>query len=666
MLERLFPQQADDKLVVEDVFSTWLYTGNGSTQTITNGIDLAGKGGLVWLKTRDATGSHLLRDTVRGGTKLLTTNTTNAEDTTDAYPLGNGVQFNNNGFSLGPGGSQNSGSGFTYASWTFREAPKFFDVVTYTGDGTDNRQISHNLGVAPGFIIVKATTTNHGWACFHRGNGTNQYVLRLNSTGEGYTPATAISGFPVSATDTTFTVRSGENGWGDVTYSANASGQTYIAYLFAHDTASDGIIQCGSYTGAYPSSPTVTLGWEPQWVMIKSASIQPSAEYGGWGIWDNMRGMPVGGNDPLLVANRSTQEGTTYTNTGDYLSPTATGFIVDPTGNGWNINNTTGSTYIYMAIRRGPMRTPTVGTSVFAPIASSAAVGTQLTTNFPVDLFITNYRTNSSIYNTNFTDRLRGMQSSNVYTGQKLLISSSTNAETEDNSAVGYQFWNTGFLIGQQNNLLSTIYYNFRRAPGFMDVVCYTGTGVTGTQAHNLGVVPELMIVKRRTGGSGVWPVYYGDATKALFLNETTAIGASGAWGDTAPTATQFTVNGASSAVNAASSTYVSYLFASVAGVSKVGSYTGNGSSQTINCAFTTGARFVMIKRTDSTGDWYVWDSARGIVAGNDPYLALNTTAAEVTTNDSVDTNNTGFVVNQVGASNINVTNATYIYLAIA
>ena len=101
-------------------------------------------------------------------------------------------------------------------------------------------------------------------------------------------------------------------------------------------------------------------------------------------------------------------------------------------------------------------------------------------------------------------------------------------------------------------------------------------------------------------------------------------------------------------------------------GVSKVGSYTGNGSSQTINCAFTTGARFVLIKRTDSTGGWLVWDSARGIVAGNDPYLALNSTAAQVTSDDSVDTDNTGFVVNQVAASNINVNAATYIFLAIA
>jgi hypothetical protein len=73
-----------------------------------------------------------------------------------------------------------------------------------------------------------------------------------------------------------------------------------------------------------------------------------------------------------------------------------------------------------------------------------------------------------------------------------------------------------------------------------------------------------------------------------------------------------------------------------------------------------------MIKRTDSTGDWYVWDSARGIVSGNDPHLSLNSTAAEVTTDDTIDTDSTGFIVNQVSATNCNVNGASYIVLAIA
>ena len=123
---------------------------------------------------------------------------------------------------------------------------------------------------------------------------------------------------------------------------------------------------------------------------------------------------------------------------------------------------------------------------------------------------------------------------------------------------------------------------------------------------------------------------------------------------------------GTNSGVNSSAATYVAYLFATCAGVSKVFSYTGNGSTQTINCGFTAGSRFVLIKRTDASGDWYVWDSARGIVSGNDPHLSLNTTASEVTTNDTIDTDSTGFVVNQVSATNVNVSSATYIGLAIA
>jgi len=136
-------------------------------------------------------------------------------------------------------------------------------------------------------------------------------------------------------------------------------------------------------------------------------------------------------------------------------------------------------------------------------------------------------------------------------------------------------------------------------------------------------------------------------------------------WDSSTPTTTQFPV-GTYTGTNNSGQTYVAYLFATCPGVSKVGSYTGNGSSQTIACGFTAGSRFVMIKRTDSTGDWYVWDSARGIVAGNDPHLSLNTSAAQVTTDDSVDTDNSGFIVNQDAATNINVTSATYIFLAIA
>jgi hypothetical protein len=107
------------------------------------------------------------------------------------------------------------------------------------------------------------------------------------------------------------------------------------------------------------------------------------------------------------------------------------------------------------------------------------------------------------------------------------------------------------------------------------------------------------------------------------------------------------------------------YLFATCPGVSKVGSYTGTGADLNVDCGFTTGARFILIKRTDSTGDWYVWDSARGIVAGNDPYLLLNSTAAEVTALTTL-THPSGFTVTSSAPAALNASGGSYIFLAIA
>ncbi len=173
---------------------------------------------------------------------------------------------------------------------------------------------------------------------------------------------------------------------------------------------------------------------------------------------------------------------------------------------------------------------------------------------------------------------------------------------------------------------------------------------------------------------SSEWIVYHKDSTEYLYedsartqlnLNSAGKAESSNAWHSTVPTEQYFTQGHVGDA-NWNGSDYISYLFASVPDVSKVGSYKGNGTTQTINAEFTQGAKYVLIKRTDSTGDWYVWDSVRGIVSGNDPHLSLNTTAAEVTGNDSLDPDNSGFIVNQNSTTNINVNGGEYIYLAIA
>ena len=132
------------------------------------------------------------------------------------------------------------------------------------------------------------------------------------------------------------------------------------------------------------------------------------------------------------------------------------------------------------------------------------------------------------------------------------------------------------------------------------------------------------------------------------------------------PSSTTFTVGTSNNVVNGTSSTYIAYLFATLAGVSKVGSYTGNGTSQTIDCGFSGGARFILIKSTSTTGSWWVYDSVRGIVAGNDPALQLNSTAAEVTSADAIDPDSSGFIVNQEATCSINASGVSYIFMSIA
>ena len=146
------------------------------------------------------------------------------------------------------------------------------------------------------------------------------------------------------------------------------------------------------------------------------------------------------------------------------------------------------------------------------------------------------------------------------------------------------------------------VYWNFRRAPGFFDEVCYT-SNYSGNPAvsHNLGVVPELLIFKDRSD-SRDWEVYAPSilgSTYTLYLNQIYAKADVG----TSTTLTTTTFQQQSVQYPTAKQ-YVAYLFATCPGVSKVGSYTGNGTTQTINCGFTGGARFVLIKRTDATGGW--------------------------------------------------------------
>jgi hypothetical protein len=624
-------------------------------------------GGLVWCKSRTQATSHGLFDTARGVNQRLSSNGTGAS-ANDTSSL---TSFNSNGFSLGsdPAGTCNTNAD-NYVSWTFREQAKFFDVVTYTGTGSV-QNIAHNLGSVPGCVITKKTSSTSNWAVYHRGiTSSENGAILLNST-DAWVSSSAVWN-NTAPTSTNFTV-----GTADAT---NINGETYVAYLFAHNaggfgySGTDNVISCGSFTTDGSGNATVTLGYEPQWVLIRRTD-----SVGNWLLMDNMRGMPVTANSSATTGGRLYPNLANADDGFPSVIANATGFTTVP----GTIN--TSAAYVYIAIRRGPMRVPSTGTSVFypntvaqtdQPISSNAPFAPDLISTFSRD-----GENRSSVYDL-FTmqDRLRGLGiPSNTFnpsvTAPGLITTSSDAEQASPGTYVQLRADGRNITRGGGWNSASYgnwIYYFFQRAPGFMDVVCYTGNGSTQSVSHNLTVVPELIIVKWRNGGANAydWRVYQGNlgvTNWGRFTNDPfSAASVPYPWGT--PTSSVFNLGDGATwlSINGSGRNYVAYLFASIPGVSKVGSYTGTGTTQVINCGFTAGSRFVMIKRADSTGDWYVWDSARGIVAGNDPYLLLSSNAAEVTNTDFVDTANSGFEISSTAPAAINANGGTFIFLAIA
>jgi hypothetical protein len=618
---------------VDDVFSTYLYTGTSANQDITNGIDLADKGGFVWLKNRTTAYQHMLFDTERGATKFLSSNTTQVE-TTDTTSL---TSFNSDGFSIGAAGEINN-NGTDVVSWSFAKQEGFFDVVTYTGNGVAGREIAHNLGSTPGMIIVKCLTDTKNWRVYHTSLGAD-YWLQLNETSDKTGPSAAIWN-STEPTSTVFTVGSSTT--------INGSGQDYVAYVFAHDAqefgpdSDESIIKCGSYEGnGSTNGPEIDLGWEPQWLLIKDADGANN-----WIMQDVMRGIATNGNDPYLQPNDSNAESGNF----DSVDVTATGFKIKTSS---GMFNDSGKTHIYMAIRRPHKPAEEFEPDELFDVAARNPVTGQadIPSDFPVDM--------SWLKNPNSTTTSEGI-SSRLTQGKYMLPSA--NAAESANFYMQYDYA-TGF---GENTVSGTNGYMFRRAPGFFDVVTYKGTGSVRTQEHNLGAVPEMMWVKRRDGTVN-WAVYHKDVHPNLGnLDQNWGWGgSSGTFNNTRPTSSVFTL-GTGSYSNISAGEYIIYLVASVPGICNIGSYTGTGNDLNVDCGFTNGARFVLIKRTDSTGDWYYWDTLRGIVTGNDPYLLLNSTAAQVTNTDYIDPLSSGFTVTSSAPAALNASSGEYIYMAIA
>lgn len=623
-----------DPVYVDDVFSTTVYqSGSGNQKTITTGIDNTDKS-LVWIKGRNLGYHHKLMDSERGSSYPALSSDLSYPESSDA-----GItQLTSNGFVLAGGGydKTNDNNDTKYVAWNFRAEPKFFDVVTYTGTGSA-QNISHSLGSVPGMIMIHCRDGTHDWEVYHRSTGATK-SLHLNQNHGQATDSTVWNN--TTPTSSVFTVGTSSN--------VNQNGHNYVAYVFAHDEQSFGtdsdeaIIKCGSYTGNNNTDgPEINLGFELQFLLLKRADDSDD-----WFMVDSMRGLP---NLDALYPNKSNSEAG-WGNS--YIKFTSTGFKL--TTQNSMFNNV--ETYIYMAIRR-PHKPPTAGTDVFSIAAASQyQAPVDIPCNFAPDFFLAKTRTTSSTFyaEPRLTDRW--------------METNSTSAEAGTNE--NYYKWDgPGGKINlpdvDYNN--NPIFWQFRRAPGFFDVVAYTGSNNSGSTSytHNLEVVPELIIFKARNAG-GVWYVYSSATgnSKFLRLNGDQAESTGVTW--TTPTATQFT---AFAGINATHEDYIVYLFASLDGISKIGTYSGTGSSIDVDCGFTAGARLVLIKRTDSTDDWYLFDSVRGINSGytDDPYVLLNSNAAQVNNFNPISPLSSGFTVNSAAtAGNLNSNGGTYLFLAIA
>jgi hypothetical protein len=340
----------------EDYFNTKLYTGNGSTQSIT-GVGF--QPDMTWVKSRTTGGSgnnnHCINDVVRAkgtyGYPMIHPNLTASEYDPDS---GNEVitDFQSDGFDLG--GNENSNfNTATYASWNWKangtgasntdgditstvsaNTTSGFSIVSYTGTGSA-ATVGHGLGVTPSMYIVKNRSDNDSWGVYHKSLGATQF-LRLQAT-----DASATSSVWWNDTEPTSSVFSV-----GTAVATNASGENLIAYCFAE---LKGFSKFGSYTGNGSADGTfVYTGFKPAFVLIKSSSLSQD-----WFIHDNKRSTFNVSNTVLLP------------NTVDLDITDTTVYGIDMVSNGFKVRGTharinqSGSSYIYMAFAENSFVTST-------------------------------------------------------------------------------------------------------------------------------------------------------------------------------------------------------------------------------------------------------------------------------------------------------------------
>lgn len=640
------------------LFAVTLYNGAGAVSTVTTGIDNTAES-LIWTKRRNGGGgSHTLVSSATGLGSFVSSNTT------DALGSFGTMTVSTTGYTTS-GDSYTSASGGAYVSWNFKAAPGFLDIVTYQGDGTLEQKFNHGLQAEPGLVLIKRTNQSRHWCVWHKDASLDGILDSTDDFGYNF----------IKSVTSTYVETYYQN-----QAPTNQTGGNYVAYVFGSD---DTNIKCGSYTGSGPA--TITVGFKPAFVMIKSVTSATN-----WHIYSRDIG-----NGKYMQANNTSSEVTggtfNFTNTGFSLSAYDSGL------------SNSGVTYAYIAIKEGAVSPDTFdltlndstdlqflkeGDAVTVPNSTTQTAAFSSTTyngnnnngqsiNTGIDftgsgggVVWLKMKSSSSLGSAShyFADTVRGIT-------QYFRADTTVNSTTAPAGKGVIAFLNNGFTLGPDVSGMTNydlggtgyVAWNFREAPGFFKMVEYTGNQSSARSIpHDLTTVPGLMIIKDITRGEG-WMVYHKDlgANSYSFLD--TSWGAAGndtsMFGGITPTTTNFYV-GNSSNTNHNGDKYLAYLFADDGTNIKCGSYTGNGSTKTINCGFQAG--WVMIKRSNGTGNWNIFDSSRGLTTS----ASGDITALFANTDDKgggrkLSATATGFKITSDASTDVNTPNGQYIFLAI-
>jgi len=543
-----------DPIYVDQVFNNYVYTGSSSAQTFDVGVDLANEGGLIWSKYRTMNSTGIIFDTERGKTKILKTTSTDGNATSSTAI----TSFNNNGFSVGGGdGWTNFNSNHTFATWIWRKAPGFCDIVEYTGNST-NREIAHSLGTNVGMMIIKGTFTwgASSWFVWHRDFGdtnTDQYNYRVrlshtNARDSGYSGI-----WYQNPTSTHFSV--GSNG------ALNTDGASYICYLFAGGESTAATARSVDFGSSnYISQPS-----NSDFNGIQAQAF--TVEY--WMNADAFSSSANGGSSVLGVSNPTT--------TSEYWSfgTKSTGEVIFYYYNGSVVIETTGVTltkgqWYHLAL----VHDGSNGFKIFVNgllVKSGTISGSITPTGTPFSI--------GRVSNGQFDGRI-----SNVRVVHSAVYTSSFKPSTEP-----------------LTNITNT------------KLLCCNNSSVTGST-----VTPGTITATNSPTASTASP--FDDPAGFVF-------------GD------------------------------SQEGVIKCGSYVGTGSAGlAVNIGWEP--QFLMIKRIDSSGAWYMYDSIRGVVTGgDDANLRANDSQVEADA-DHIEFTPTGFNLIST-SSGVNSDGGKWLYIAV-